>query len=108
MLLRFMKAEDGNYSAIFAIAMVPIMSGLAGIVDYVSTSTGASKLQESLDATGLAIATKYHSGITDAEVDQFASGFFGANIRRLGVVFNHDDQVASGVIDQIVEFRADA
>ena len=88
MLLRFWKSQDGNYAAIFAIAMLPIMSGVAGVVDYVGTSTSASKLQESLDATGLAIATKYHSGMTDQEVDQFGSDFFAANIRRAGIVFN--------------------
>ena len=63
MLLRFWKSQDGNYAAIFAIAMLPIMSGVAGVVDYVGTSTSASKLQSILDATGLAIASKYDSGI---------------------------------------------
>ena len=37
MLLRFWKSEDGNYAAIFSIAILPIMSGVAGLVDYAGT-----------------------------------------------------------------------
>jgi len=57
MLLRFFKSEDGNYSLIFAITLLPIMSAVAGVADYVGTTNGAAKLQQSLDATALAIAT---------------------------------------------------
>lgn len=109
MLLRFWKSEGGNYAAIFAIAMLPIMSGVAGVVDYVDTSTGASKLQESLDATALAIATKYHSGMTQTEVQQFGSDFFSANINRNGIAFSTSDQLpASGAFDQVLNFHAEA
>ena len=109
MLLRFWKSEDGNYAAIFAIAMLPIMSGVAGVVDYVGTSTGASKLQESLDATGLAIATKYHSGMTQAEIDEFGTNFFSANINRSGIAFSTTDELpASGAFNQVVNFHATA
>ena len=109
MLLRFLKSEDGNYAAIFAIAMIPIMSGVAGLVDYNGTSTNASKLQESLDATALAIGTKYFSGITQAEIDKFGSDFFAANIRRNGISFSNGDQMPlSGNFDQVVNFAATA
>ena len=109
MLLRFWKSEDGNYAAIFSIAILPIMSGVAGLVDYAGTSSGASKLQESLDATGLAIATKYHTGITDQEIDNFGADFFSANIRRNGIAFATSDQTpTSGVRNMVVNFQADA
>ena len=100
MLLRFFKSENGNYSLIFAIALVPIMSSVAGVADYVGTTNGAAKLQQSLDATALAIATKYHSGMSDAEVDKFGSDFFSANINSVGLSFNPDSQSdLSGVKD---------
>ena len=59
MLMRFRKAEDGNYAVILTIAMIPIMAGVAGIVDFVGTSNDASVLQSSLDTAALAIATQY-------------------------------------------------
>jgi hypothetical protein len=109
MLLRFFKSEDGNYSLIFAIALVPIMSAVAGVTDYVGTTNGAAKLQQSLDATALAIATKYHSGMTDAEVDKVGSDFFSANINSLGLSFDPDSQSPiSSVKDNVVGFDASA
>src|SRR4030095_14705083 len=109
MLLRFLESEDGNYSLIFAITLLPIMSGVAGVTDYVGTSTSAAKVQQSLDATALAIATKYHSGMTDAEVDKFGSDFFSANINSLGVSSDPDSQSAtSGVKDTVLNFDANA
>jgi hypothetical protein len=107
MLLRFFKSEDGNYSLIFAITLVPIMSAVAGVTDYVGTSTGAAKLQQSLDATALAIATQYHSGMTDTEVDKFGSDFFSANVNSVGLSFNIDDQAStSDLKDRVVDFDA--
>jgi Flp pilus assembly protein TadG len=109
MLLRFWKSEDGNYAAIFSIAMLPIMSGVAGLVDYSGTSMGASKLQESLDATALALATKYHSGMTQQEIDDFGAKFFAANIRRTGIDFNTSEQMpTASVFDQVSGFSATA
>src|SRR6478672_519491 len=103
MLLRFIKSEDGNYSLIFAIALVPLMSAVAGVTDYVGTTNGAAKLQQSLDATALAIATKYHSGMTDSEVDKVGTDFFSANINNVGMLFDPGDQsAASGVKDLVV------
>ena len=62
MLTRFCKAEDGNYTVIFTIAMIPILAGVAGIVDFVGTSNDASVLQSSLDTAALAIATSTIQG----------------------------------------------
>src|SRR5690242_16755062 len=106
MLRRFWKSEDANYALIFAIASVPIMTVVAGSVDYVGTATGATKLQDSLDATALAIGAKYYSGMTDDEVKQFGSDFFAANIRRDGISYNDDGQ-GTGT-DKVVDFNATA
>jgi Flp pilus assembly protein TadG len=101
MIRRFWISEDGNYAAIFSIAMIPMLTGVAGVVDFVNLSTDAAQLQDTLDATALAIATKYHSGMTQAEVRQFGSDFFGANIYSIGVSLDEDT-------DQPLAFQADA
>ena len=80
MLMRFCKAEDGNYAVILTIAMIPIMSGVAGIVDFVSTSNDASVLQSSLDTAALAIATQYDSGMTKPQLQALGAEFFDANM----------------------------
>ena len=83
MLMRFRKAEDGNYAVILTIAMIPIMAGVAGIVDFVGTSNDASVLQSSLDTAALAIATQYNSGMTKPELQAFGGEFFDANMENV-------------------------
>jgi len=99
MIRRFCISEDGNYAAIFSIAMIPILTGVAGVVDFVNLSTDAAQLQDTLDTTALAIATKYHSGMSQADVRQFGFDFFSANIHSIG---------ASLDADQTFGFQADA
>ena len=109
MIRRFWKSERGNYAAIFSIAMIPIMTGVAGIVDYVGTSTAAARLQNRLDATALAIATKYYSGITQTEVQQFGSKIFEANDANLDDVDQVTDFQASAVVDgEVINISASA
>ena len=88
MLTRFCRAEDGNYAVILTIAMIPILSGVAGVVDFVGTSNDASELQSSLDATALAIATEYDSGMTKPELQAFGAQFF--NVRSLANKLHHN------------------
>ncbi|RUZ58873.1 TadE/TadG family type IV pilus assembly protein, partial [Mesorhizobium sp. M7A.F.Ca.US.007.01.1.1] len=58
-LKAFWSSERGNFAITTAFAMLPIMIGLAGAVDLIGTSHDASQLQNSLDAAGLAIGTKF-------------------------------------------------
>jgi Flp pilus assembly protein TadG len=102
MIQQFWKSEDGNYTAIFSIAMIPIMTAVAGVVDYAGTSRAAAELQNRLDATALAIATKYESGMTQTEVQQFGLQFFEANAN-----FEANDANPEK-IDQTANFKADA
>ena len=46
---KFLRAENGNFGAMTAIAMVPVMVGVAGAIDFVSVNNKADKLQNSLD-----------------------------------------------------------
>ncbi|TIT68192.1 MAG: pilus assembly protein, partial [Mesorhizobium sp.] len=52
-LKRFRASERGNFAMGTAIAMLPIMLGVAGTIDLVGTSDDAAQLQNSLDAAGL-------------------------------------------------------
>ncbi|MFU0505764.1 TadE/TadG family type IV pilus assembly protein [Pseudaminobacter sp. NGMCC 1.201702] len=82
-LRRFWNSRQGNFAALTAIAIVPIMVGVAGVVDFASTSNQATKLQGALDATALAIGTKYFEGMTKTELQGFGYRIFEANLNLL-------------------------
>jgi hypothetical protein len=81
MLRKFISSKRGNVAPAFAIALVPLVIVFSGSIDMASTSQKAAKLQDSLDATALAIATKYHSGMSDSQLHQLGLKFFHANNR---------------------------
>jgi Flp pilus assembly protein TadG len=83
MLRKFWKCEQGNYTVITAVTLIPLMTGIAGVVDFASTSNQASNLQGALDATALAIGTKYLDGMTKAELEDFGHEIFQANLSLL-------------------------
>ena len=102
MLRAFLNSEDGNYAAIFAIAIIPIMAGVAGAVDFVSINMKGAKLQNMLDATALAIGTRYYSGMTKDEIEAFGREFFLANMYG-----GPKDDVEFDFSDDVQEFSAD-
>ncbi|WP_338011928.1 Tad domain-containing protein [Mesorhizobium sp. ORS 3428] len=63
-----------------AIAVVPLMLAVAGAVDLAGTSDDAAQLQNSLDAAGLAIGTKYQPDMSANDVKQLGQTFFAANM----------------------------
>ena len=83
MLRKFWQSEHGNYAVITAIAMVPIMTGVAGVVDFASTTNQAENLQQALDATALAIGAEYFDGMTKGELEEFGYKIFEANLSLL-------------------------
>ena len=90
MLGNFWKSKGGNVAVMFALASVPIMVGVAGAIDFVSTETDASALQNALDASGLAIGTQYYSGMTQDQLQQLGLQVFNAN---LGLMDKQDPQL---------------
>lgn len=80
MLKRFWASERGNFALATAIAMLPLIIGVAGAIDLVGTSHDAAQLQNSLDAAGLAIGTKFSAGMAAGDVQQFGLQFFAANM----------------------------
>ncbi|WP_413466492.1 TadE/TadG family type IV pilus assembly protein [Mesorhizobium sp. B4-1-4] len=81
MLKDFWASERGNFALTTVIAMLPLMLGVAGAIDLVGTSDDADHLQNSLDAAGLAIGTKYYAGMAAGDVQQLGQNFFTANMR---------------------------
>jgi hypothetical protein len=80
MLRSFLSSEGGNFAAIFAVAMVPVMASVAGVVDFASTANKAAKLQNSLDTAALAIATEYYSGMTHDALQDLGETYFASNM----------------------------
>ncbi|TPO12040.1 TadE/TadG family type IV pilus assembly protein [Mesorhizobium sp. B1-1-5] len=80
MLRRFLASRRGNFAIAAAVAMVPLMLGVAASVDLIGTSDDAAQLQNSLDAAGLAIGTKYLPGMSASDVQQLGQTFFAANM----------------------------
>ena len=80
MLGRFWVSKRGNFAVATAVAMVPLMLGVAASVDLIGTSDDAAQLQNSLDAAGLAIGTKYQPTMSAGDVQQLGQTFFAANM----------------------------
>lgn len=80
-MLRSLAADrKGNFSAMFALAMVPIMGGLAVAVDYTEMSRQRQTTLNALDAAGIATARRIVEGATDAQATAYAKDFFEANL----------------------------
>ncbi|AZO30986.1 TadE/TadG family type IV pilus assembly protein [Mesorhizobium sp. M1B.F.Ca.ET.045.04.1.1] len=93
MIGQFWASKRGNFALATAIAMVPLMLVLAGVVDLVGTSDDAAQLQNSLDAAGLAVGTKYQPSMSANDVRQLGQTFFAANMSAA------DAQEYSGSVD---------
>lgn len=76
----FWSSERGNFAMATAIAMLPIMLVVAGTIDLTGTSDDAAQLQNSLDAAGLAVGTKYLPSMTASDVQDLGLAFFTANM----------------------------
>jgi hypothetical protein len=94
MLRKFLSAREGNFAAILAIASVPLMAAVVGIVDFVSVNNKATKLQDALDTAALAVATKYYSGMSANELEDMGREFFNSNVSALYTNPDEFDYVA--------------
>jgi hypothetical protein len=80
MFKRFWRSEAGNYGMITAIAMVPLLAAVAGAVDLTNALNKADQLQNSLDASALAIAGAYHLGMSVEELTELGQGYYENNM----------------------------
>lgn len=63
-----------------AVAMVPILGGLAVAVDYTEMSRQRQLTMNALDAAGIATARRVIDGATEEELVAYAQDFFEANL----------------------------
>ena len=80
MIRRFLNDIRGNFVVLTAVAMVPIMGGLAVAVDYTQLSRQRSATMNALDAAGIATARRIAEGATETEIVAYANDFFEANL----------------------------
>jgi hypothetical protein len=101
MFRRFWKSERGNFAVLTGIAMVPLLAAVAGAVDYTMALNKANQLQNSLDASALAIATAYDLGMTDEELTQLGRHYYDSDM--VGVsndaeAFEFFDELSSDLV----------
>lgn len=77
---RFLEDRRGNYALMTAVALVPLMGGLAIAVDFTEMNRQQSAMLNALDAAGIATARQIVTGASDEALIAFANDFFHANL----------------------------
>jgi Flp pilus assembly protein TadG len=77
---RFLADRRGNYALMTAVAMVPLMGGLALAVDFSEMNRQKQAVANALDAAGIATAREVVTGASDNELIAYANSFFKANL----------------------------
>jgi Flp pilus assembly protein TadG len=83
MFWKFLRDARGNFALLTAIAMVPILGGLALGIDYVAMSRQRQDTLNALDAANMAAARRILDGASDAVVRAYARDFFDVNLRSV-------------------------
>lgn len=80
MLGKLLADRGGNYALLTAVALVPIMGGLALAVDFTEMNHQKQATLNALDAAAVATARQVVSGASDASLIAYATDFFHANL----------------------------
>lgn len=80
MIRSFLRDKRGNYALLTAVALIPIMGGLALAVDYSEMARQRQETLNALDAAGIATARRIVEGATDDQAKSYAKSFFEANL----------------------------
>ncbi|ODS01675.1 hypothetical protein AUC69_05280 [Methyloceanibacter superfactus] len=76
-LSSFARETGGNVAVLFGLALIPIMIGVGGAVDYGRALLVRERMADAADAAALAIGS--WSGLTEAELKVKGQKFFNAN-----------------------------
>lgn len=93
MLSRFLRSEHANLNIVFAIVLAPMITAVAGVVDFASLNRKADKVQNALDTAALEIATNYYAGMAPEELEELGRKMFMANTMNLEAeefLYEHD------------------
>jgi len=83
MFRRLWKHEGGQFAMMTAIAVVPLLGGLAFAVDYSEMTRQRQATMNALDAAGIATARQVITGATEEELITYATNFFEANLNSV-------------------------
>jgi len=83
MFRKFFSDRRGNFALMTAIAIVPIMGGLALAIDYAELMREKQLTRNALDAAGIAAAKRIIEGASDEKVKAYADDFFRSNLGGL-------------------------
>lgn len=81
---RFLKNENGNIAAIFALSLLPVLSFVGVAVDYSRANSARTSMQAALDSATLMVA-KEAAGLSTAALVAKAEGYFRALYTGSGV-----------------------
>lgn len=87
----FIRDRRGNYALMTAVAMVPLMGGLAIAVDYAEMNRQQQAVANALDAAGIATARQVVTGASETELKAYAKNFFEANLGHVNPADTHLD-----------------
>jgi len=97
----FWKSEDGNFAVITGITIIPLLAAVAGAVDYTTAIGKADQLQNSLDASALAIATAYDLGMTDDQLTMLGQHYYNSDMVGVAMssdAFEYEDVLSSDLV----------
>ncbi|MBS1166666.1 MAG: pilus assembly protein TadG [Proteobacteria bacterium] len=75
---RFLANRDGNVAMMFAICLLPLLVGVGAAVDYARLADARELMQQSLDATVLALSSEAPK-LTSAQLNSRATQVFNVN-----------------------------
>jgi Flp pilus assembly protein TadG len=75
-----LACERGNIAMTFALASVPLVVSVGGLVDYVRATMAHTAMQNALDATSLALSRQTNiTTMSSSDMLTFATNYFNAN-----------------------------
>ena len=83
MLRRFLDDRRGNFAMMTAVAMIPLLGGVALAVDYSEMNRQKQATVNALDAAAVATARQIVSGASDEAIKAYAKDFFEANLNAV-------------------------
>lgn len=83
MLRKFLADRRGNYAMMTAIAMLPLMGGLALAVDYAEMTRQRNLASYALDAAAIATGRAYQAGTPEEQLPAYAKKFLQINANGL-------------------------
>ena len=81
---RFGRSTSGNVAVMFALAAIPLIVSVGGLLDFGRSTLARSAMQDALDATSLALARQPNvATMSTTDMKTFVTNYFNANYTNL-------------------------